>query len=195
MRDAILKQKFRTFLDRRATPIHLREKPEAMKAEIEALLHRLLSLAPHSGYDQWFTMFSEALDDSSNHRTWPSVNEVRAAARLVQKNWRVVDGASGNVVDMRPAAINLRRLRKGDALGSEWLYGRLAVELIEEGATEAELDAYRSGLFFNMREVWGEDVAREKEREMREAHDAALECSGKRKKFATFIPVPGSAAE
>ena len=118
MRDAILKQKFRTFLDRRATPVHLREKPEAMKAEIEALLHRVLSLAPHSGYEQWFTLFAEALDDSSNHRTWPSVNEVRAAARLVNKNWKVIDGASGNVVDMSPAAINLRLLRRGDQLFS-----------------------------------------------------------------------------
>jgi hypothetical protein len=195
MRDAILKQKFRVFLDRRAAPMHLRDKPEAMKAEIEALLHRLLSLAPRHRYEEWFTHFSEALDDNSNHRTWPSVNEVRAAARLVQKNWQVVDGESGNVVDLRPAAINLRRLRRGDALGSEWFYGRLAVELLNEGATEAELDAYRSGLFFSMREVWGEEVAREKERELREAHDAALESTGQRRKFATYIPIPGSAAE
>jgi hypothetical protein len=195
MRDAILKQKFRTFLDRRATPVHLRDKPEAMKAEIEALLHRLLSLAPRSGYEDWFNLFAEALDDSSQHRTWPSVNEVRGAARLVQKNWRVVDGQSGNVVDMTPAAINLRRLRRGDALGSEWIYGKLAVELLNLGATEAELDAFRSALFFNMREVWGEEKAREVERDLRENHDAALECSGKRRKFATFVPMPGSAAE
>ena len=195
MRDAILKQKFRTFLDRRATPVHLREKPEAMRAEIDALLHRLLSLAPHSQYEDWFRLFSEALDDSSNHRTWPSVNEVRAAARLVQKNWRVVDGASGNVIDMRPAAINLRRLRRGDAMGQEWLYGKLAVELLREGATEAELDAYRSGLFFEMRDVWGEERALEIERELREAHDRALADDGQRRKYATFIPEPGKAAE
>lgn len=195
MRDTILKQKFRTFLDRRATPQHLREKPDAMRAEIDALLYRLLSLAPRQDYEDWFRLFEQALDDNAQHRTWPSVNEVRAAARLVQKNWRVIDGESGNVIDMRPAAINLRRLRRGDAMGQEWLYGKLAVELLNEGASEGELDAYRSGLFFDMRDVWGEEVALQIERELRQRHDEALEDNGKRRKFATYVPQIGSAAE
>jgi hypothetical protein len=58
---------------------------------------------------------------------------------------------------------------------------------LERGATEEELDAYRSGLFFNFKDVWGLEEARRVEGEYRRRHDDALTLAGKPRRFGTML--------
>lgn len=86
---------------------------------------------------------------------------------------------------MDTLAINLGRYERGEVLGDEWVFGRRAVELINLGATERGLDRYRSSLFFNDREIYGQERAIEIERGRRMRHDEARELLGKRPHFFT----------
>jgi hypothetical protein len=70
--------------------------------------------------------------------------------------------------------IAAKRIANGEAVGDEWIYGRRALELIEGGlVTEGQLRAYRSALFFRMRDMWGEDAAKKAEAELIQRHEGA----------------------
>ena len=186
MRDTFLRNALRDFLDRRSIPIHLRDKDDARKKEMAALLGKVISLAPKVGYDDWFVSLANALDDMATHRTWPTVNEIRGAARLVAKNR---SPQAGEIAEFSTVDVMLSRLRNKEPLGDEWLYGSRAVELIGAGASEDDLKPYRSALFFSMKEIWGEAVALDRERDFRGKHDAALVRANKPMRF-NMPPLP-----
>jgi hypothetical protein len=162
---------FGRYLDRRSVPQHIAGNAAARTDEMAALFRAVMKAAPESNYQEWWPRMEDAIDSIMRTRVWPTVNEVRAAARLVQK-----DGFSAKtspVVQFDPVTINAKRIREGEPVGDEWIYGVRAVSLLSNGLTEDDLTPYRSGFYFNMVKTWGEETARKREKGYREKHDAA----------------------
>jgi hypothetical protein len=173
LKTEFLTQKLAAYLDRKAVPNSLQSKPSAQEAEIRALVVVLTRSAPDSDEGIFWESVERELDENATSRAWPTVSELRKACLSVRPK-RSKSAPNGDAVDT--FAINAGRIERGEAVGDEWLYGRLSVELVARGlATEARLDAYRSGLFFAMRDVWGEERARQVEAEFRDKHRAAQE--------------------
>ena len=75
--------------------------------------------------------------------------------------------------------VNTNRIKSGEAVGDDYIYGGLAAELLKvRKITENDLMPYRSSMFFADRSLHGEDIAKRKERERKEKHDAALYAAG-----------------
>lgn len=155
-----------------------------LRSIAEAINKRLPASLNRDGLEEVCSDIFQAVSENHRGREWPDVStfakcaeargESAAKAAPVQHEFDTVD-------------INLRRLRRGDALGDEWMFGRRAVELLGRGATEEELDAYRSALFFNFKEVWGVEEARSAEMELRCRHDDALTNAGMARRFGTLL--------
>ena len=111
-------------------------------------------------------------------RRRPTPGDIRSKigdeARLIAK-----DGPKGSAVgsSLDPVAINAQRIRRGEPAGDEWLFGSRAVSLLSQ-LTEDDLTPYRSGFYFNMVRVWGENMAQKREQEYRKKHDAARNAAG-----------------
>jgi hypothetical protein len=126
----------------------------------------------------------QAVSENHRGREWPDVS---LFAKCAEERGQTAAQAAPVAHVFDTVDINFRRLQRGDALGDEWLFGRRAVELLARGASEEQLDACRSGLFFNFKEVWGVEPAREKEMELRRRHDDALTLTGKARRFGTIL--------
>jgi hypothetical protein len=174
------------FLAEWKQPDHLTDQTAMtrIRSIAEAINKRLPASLNRDGLREVCSDIFQAVSESHKGREWPDVStfakcaeargELAAKAKPVQHEFDTVD-------------INLRRLRRGDALGDEWIFGRRAVELLGRGVTEEELDAYRSALFFNFKEVWGVEEARRVEMDLRRRHDDALTGSGKHRRFGTLV--------
>ena len=75
--------------------------------------------------------------------------------------------------------VNANRIKAGEAVGDDYIYGGLAAELLKiRRITENDLRPYRSSMFFADRSLHGEDIAKRKEGERKAKHDAALYSRG-----------------
>lgn len=171
MRKEHLKQHLVKYLDRRFPPRGMSE--QAQIEELQALLRATMKCAPEEGYQEWWPKLEDSLDSIMQTRSWPTVNQIRAAAKLVGKN--TAEKKSAWVLD--PVKIAAKAIRAGEAVGDEWIYGVRAVSLLSE-LSEDDLTPYRSSLFFRMKDVWGEDKARKAERQYRHKHDEARDGAG-----------------
>lgn len=168
---------FSGYLDRRSVPQHLHGKDAAQADEFSALIRSVVKCAPESNYQEWWPRMEDAIDSIMRTRVWPTVNEIRGAARLVTKN--APEKKASSDWEANPVAINARRIRAGEPVADAWCYGRCAVDLLLSGQiTEGDLAPYRSGMFFKERDVIGEETARTREKSRRARHDAALEAVG-----------------
>jgi hypothetical protein len=172
-RREVLSEAFNRFLDRYAPPMHMRNSPDTMQAEADALFRMVMKFAPVTGYETWLDEVLEQLSYQMKTRAWPTVHEVGAAARNVSKTRPSAANASDKpAVD--PLQRYANRIKAGEPVGDGYLYGRNAVEMLERGLiSEAELRPYRSALFFSMKDVWGEAAARAKEAEFIRRHEMA----------------------
>ena len=149
----------------------------------EAINKRLPASCAQDGLEALCADIFQSVSEHHRGASWPDVS---LFARMAEEC-----GASASKALPKPAgvrdslAINFDRLRAGEALGDEWFYGRRAVELLGKGATERDLDAYRSSLFFNMKDVWGDEMARDHELRLRRKHDDALEADARPRYFET----------
>ena len=67
-----------------------------------------------------------------------------------------------------------RRIRSGDVVGDQFLWGRLCIEMQEaHGITDAQLAPYRSALFFADKGMMQEAGALEREAYRKALHDVA----------------------
>lgn len=159
------------FLDRKTMPRRLEGKPVAMDDEIGALLAAVLRQAPR-GADalaDWWPAFEASLGEMCGGM-WPTEKEITDAGR---KHARAVRSEAADT-DMSPAAINARRMERGDAVGEHFIWGSGAVEMIAGRLVSEDLmTRYRSAWFFGLVEVYGEDKAREIEGKAKARHEAA----------------------
>ena len=166
IRSQFLATNLQRYLARRAAPRSLEgsEKREAREDEIAALLNCLNRFAPRDGLKEWWGKFEAEVAQSSTHRAWPSEGDIAAAARSVRgpKNVTVAQGD-----ELDPLAIMGKRMAEGEAVGEGHFYGRLAVDLLRAGhVTQDILRKYRSAWYFRMKDVYGEETARDMERTM-----------------------------
>lgn len=167
-------------------PEHLTDETamQRMRATAEAINKRLPASFNREGLEVAWGDIAQAVTEAHRGKEWPDVSlfakcaEERGAAEAKAR-------PVAHVFDT--VQINLRRLRKGDALGDEWIFGRRAVELLNAGASEEELDAYRSALFFKSKGVWGVEDARRVELDLRRRHDDALQGAGMARRFGTLV--------
>ena len=155
-----------------------------MRSTAEAINKRLPGSCNRESLDVACADIFQAVSEAHRGRDWPDVSTFAKCA----------EGRGAAEAQARPVAhefdtvqINLRRMRNKDALGDEWLFGRCAVELLGAGATEADLDAGRSSMFFKGKDVWGVDEARRVEMDLRRRHDDALTIAGLPRRFGTIM--------
>lgn len=73
-----------------------------------------------------------------------------------------------------PVIAAAKCMNAGEAIGDDWLYGRLCIELMATGDVDQEtLRKYRSALYFTMKDVWGETIARQNEDALIARHESA----------------------
>ncbi len=174
MRDDFLAAELEAYLNRKAVPTSLHNKPQAQAAEIAALLGALNRYAPKGSKAEFWGRVERYLDERSTSRAWPTVGELVGACKECRPSEKGETEHRLGDAAVDTYAVHARRISEGEAVGDEWLYGRLALELVERGlATEARLNQYRSGLYFKMKETWGEEKARWKEDEYKARHEAA----------------------
>jgi hypothetical protein len=164
------------YLDRRTIPQGFKDKPEALRDEAQALVRALIRLAPVDGYQEWCGDFIDKLAMDAQTRAWPTQGEMQAAAKALRKSAiRPFDVQSQ--VKFDPLAIAAKRIRSGEAVGDEYLWGRCCVEMQRaHGVTDEELKPYRSAVFFADKDMVDESGALE-----REAHRKALHGVAKQK--------------
>lgn len=174
-RKEYLTRVFSDFLARKTVPRDFAGNEKAQDAEFSALIRTVLKSAPEINYQEWWPRFEDAVDSMMQTRVWPSVNQLRGAAKLVSKG----RSAHSDEWSMDTVQINARRVRNREALGDEWFFGTRAVQLIQQaGITEDDLTPYRSGLWFSILGTYGENAARVRESEYRKKHDDAREAVG-----------------
>lgn len=162
------------FLSRRSMPTALRDSQQAQDDEIAAIVGLIAKFAPQRPEDlaAWWTNFEADLGQRNTTRSWPSEGEIAASCKAVSSapTHRLAEGT-----EIDANAINARRIKAGDPVGEFWVYGTMAAELLQSRAvTDADLRPYRSSLFFNDREVYGEEEARRMEGERLNRHAEAM---------------------
>jgi hypothetical protein len=174
------------FLEEWKRPEHLTSETamKRLRSVAEAINKRLPASLNRDGLEEVCSDIFQAAAEAHRGKEWPDVS---LFAKCAEERGQTAAQAAPVAHVFDTVDINFRRMKRGDALGDEWLFGRRAVELLERGATEEEFDAYRSGLFFGFKEVWGVEPAREKEMELRRRHDDALTLAGKPRRFGTIL--------
>lgn len=174
------------YLERRAIPRNLHGNEKAQADEFAALVRSVNRLAPEENFQEWWPRLEDRLDAMLTTRAWPTVNEIRGAAKLVSKSGPVVVG--GNEWSLDPLKISARRIKEKQAVGDEWIYGKGAAELVSTSAvSEEDLKPYRSSLFFSEKSVVGDDIALQRERERQVKHNDARQHFGLQPYFAAQI--------
>lgn len=161
----------RRWLERFTPPAAIRENPRAAQDSADALLRVLLKYAPRADYVPWVNRILDDTEWQMKTRAWPTVNEIGAVCVNARKDDK---GDAGATFSLDPFEINAKRIRSGQPVGDMWIYGHHAHELVARGMiSDAQLAPYRSGLFFQMKDAWGEDAALAAEAELRRKHAAA----------------------
>lgn len=173
LHDADILGRLKRFLERRTMPKALDDKPQAIADELAAMTRIISRHSDKNNFAAWWNRFEADLGERNETRSWPSEGEVSASCRAVS-NFGGTRIAEQGSID--PHHIAAKRIAAGEAVGDEWIYGRRAGELVEKGlATEGQLRAYRSALFFRMKKMWGEDVAKKAESELIARHEGGKE--------------------
>lgn len=179
------------FLDRKTMPRRLEGKPVALDDEIGALVAATARHAPR-GADalaEWWPAFEASLGEMCGGM-WPTEKEISDAGR---KHARAVRSEVADT-DMSPAAINARRMARGESVGEHFIWGSGAVEMAAgRMVSEEVMNRYRSSWFFELVKLYGEDKAREMEAKAKARHEAAKVAwrhrNDPRKPHATRAPI------
>ena len=195
LHDADLKSKLTRFLGRKSPPKLLDSKPDMQSDEIAALVSALKRVAPRDPgrLTAWWETFQPILSESCG-RMWPTEKEIAQAGRSASERLRE-DHPSKPTDAFRidPAELAARRMSQGEAVGENWLYGVSACELIARGLVdEVTMRKYRSAAYFNRKDFYGEERARQWENEAIERHEHGREIwkSREEKRQARHISIP-----
>jgi hypothetical protein len=172
IRDDDITARVTEWLDRFAIPAHLRDKPAAAQSEAEAILRMFFRYAKGDDYPAFLNRVFDQVDYRKANRFWPTPQEVGAACANVLKD----APRPGVAVDRDNSleAVTSRRMERGEGVAEDWLYGRLAVELISKRLVDQPtMERYRSAAFLGRKEVYGADAALEWEQQAKERHAAA----------------------
>ena len=121
---------------------------EAMKAEAEFLVKRIIGLAPGKGYTVWFKDFEEQLLGSLETRSWPTAKQISQAAKdIAPKRPELRDLTGDNKYTPDPLKINARRIQRGEAVDENYINGKFADQMLRAGLIqEHDLQPYKEYL-------------------------------------------------
>lgn len=166
-RTEVIAETFRRWLERFSPPASIKGNGRAMQDAADALLRVLLKFAPQDEYGAFVNRALDTAEFQMKTRAWPTVHELGAACSNVRKEMPVSEGGS----TMDPHEIAARKIHNRQPVGDGWIYGRGAHELVERGLVrDSDLIPYRSGLFFQMKDVYGEETAIAMENDYRRRH-------------------------
>lgn len=169
LRNAEIARQFQDWLQRYTPPQGIKANPKALQAEADALLKVVLRFAPNDGYHGWVADALEQCAYAMKTRAWPTVNELGAACSNRRKEAR--EAFTDNTTPKDDFERYAERIHQKLPVGDGWIYGRNAWELINRGlVTDADLQPYRSSLFFSMKDNWGEEKALAVEAEFKRRH-------------------------
>jgi hypothetical protein len=158
------------WLDRYSPPASMKDKPQAMQDEAEALLRVLLKFAPASDYVGWVNGALDSLEYQMKTRAWPTKGEMGAVCANLRKDKAV----NAEPVVFDTYSIMAAKMKAGGAVGEAYLYGREACEIIKRRlVTEETMKAYRSAAFLNRSQMYGEDAALKWEAQAKHDHEMA----------------------
>jgi hypothetical protein len=195
IRESDIAERVAEWMDRFAVPSHLSDKPQAAQKEAEAILRIVLKYAPRHDYVPFLNRVFDQIDYQKKSRVWPTPHELGAVCANVTKDMPKNGQTASSVnVDFSSEAVMGRRMERGEAVGEDWLYGRLAVELIVNGlVTEPVMRSYRSSAFLARKEIYGEEAALQWETEAKARHEIAKqlhrERNEPRRKYETDFTV------
>lgn len=159
-----IRQRLARYLDRRVTPRHLEGKPDALRDEIEAIARKVARAAPSAdALPDWWQAFTDYLDEHCSTRAWPSVAEVSAACKAAGSGMPVRNlTGDAHPDDARsPYERDARRMKAGEPVGEQALWGRAAVYIQRNGLIDPDtMRRYRRAYYAEMVRLWGEDVAK-----------------------------------
>ena len=129
-------------------PRAISSNPEGIKAEAELLCKTINKMAPSREYQQWFDLFEEAVLSNLETRTWPTIKELKKAAKeIAPKRPEFRDLTNEPAWHPDPYKINAQRIKNMEPVGEEWISGKQSEQLISRGMIEeSELEPYRSFL-------------------------------------------------
>jgi hypothetical protein len=158
------------WLDRYSPPASMKDKPQAMQDEAEALLRVLLKFAPGSDYVGWVNGALDSLEYQMKTRAWPTKGEMGAVCANLRKDKTI----AADPVVFDTYTIMAAKMKAGEPVGEGYLYGREACEIIKRRlVSEDTMKAYRSGAFMARRHASGEAAALQWETQAKHDHEMA----------------------
>ena len=123
---------------------------EGIKSEAELLCKTINKMAPSREYQQWFDLFEEAVLSNLETRTWPTIKELKKAAKeIAPKRPEFRDLTNEPAWHPDLYKINAQRIKNMEPVGEEWISGKKSEQLISRGLIEqTDLDPYRSYLAY-----------------------------------------------
>jgi len=168
-RTKILSEILGRWLEMFTPPASIKGNPRASQDAADSLLRVILKFAPQTDYAPWARRVLDEAEYQMKTRAWPTVHELGSVCSNRRKESAASPKEETAEDRFERAAI---RINNGSPVGDMWIYGTHAHELVQRGLVrESQLNAYRSGLFFSMKEAWGEDHARAVEAEFRRRHE------------------------
>ena len=159
--------RLKAFLDRRSVPKNLDGKPTAYAAELDALARAIMRRAPHAPeLAEWWPRFEERVAEINITRLWPTEGEVKKAADAIAPDRTSSSRAPEATGIEFSLTLNAKRIREGQHVGDDWIYGKGAAELVAAGKiTLDDLRPYRSAMFFVAKDTYPEEMAKRMERD------------------------------
>lgn len=166
-----------TFLGRRyQTPSHLdaEGKLATIRDMAEEINAHISASSNQSALVERVEACFKALRKSYTQRAWPTPAHFSQAISEANKVVRQLTGETPSGDARSPDEISAERIKAGELVGDEWVYGRNCVKLLREGlVTQAELRRYRTALYFSAKQIGGKEYADAMEAGWIERHEAA----------------------
>lgn len=179
-REEYLSNQMNEFLDRFSPPRAIQHNPNAMQQDADAFLETVLRFAPTSDYRPWMKTMLNHLSGGMMTRSWPAPGELVKACKEARGKPDL--SGSRNPVELDSCAIAAKNMSNGMPVAENYLYGRLAWELIDRGLVTNEiLTQYRTDAFRSRCSVYGDAAAAAWEVEAIAHHEASREMNDQRK--------------
>lgn len=173
-REDFLSQRLGRYLKRRTVPRGLADSIEAQMDEMRALLAVLTRKAPRDDYEDWWDAVERSLGENAETRAWPDEAEMSKACTAAYRGVRVGDSEARTDWVLDPHAVMAKRIKAKEAVGEDWVYGRLCVEMIQKGlVSEHELRPYRLAIYQGFKDTATEAEADRRVAELQRKHEMA----------------------
>ena len=159
MRKTELSQILTRWLNRYSPPRSMAGDQQAQQDEAEALFRVLMKFAPDAEYVDWTNAVLDQLEYQMKTRAWPTKGELGAVCSNMRKQSGGKAAASATAQSgwgTDTYEIIGARMRRGDAVGEGYLYGREACEIIKRRlVTNETMAAYRSIAYLSRKQMYG----------------------------------------